>query len=119
MCHFSHLFRMYAGISRPLVIVTPTTPITAPPVYASTEHGVADINMSVQSMEYAWLSAFIGCPSLTFPVGYDNLGMPIGMLAMTEWGCENVCFKVGRWGEKFLHDKGKRLPSMWWDITSQ
>ena len=92
MSHLSHLFTTHPG----LLIMTPTAPIPGCEIKGGDKdlsHGIMDAGTSTRSMEYVWLANFTGCPAISFPAGYDDdddngSGIPIGMMAMSEWGGE-------------------------------
>ncbi|GAM35437.1 hypothetical protein TCE0_017r03768 [Talaromyces pinophilus] len=88
MSHLSHLFTTHPG----LLILTPTVPIPGCEIKGGDKdlsHGVMDALTSTRSMEYVWLANFTGCPAISFPAGYvDSTGVPVGVMAMGEWGCE-------------------------------
>jgi amidase len=90
-------------------------------------------------MEYVWLANFTGCPAISCPAGYSpDSGVPIGVMAMGEWGTEEDLIAFARDGEPILDlpssapsleesgissaSKGLRTPSdasVWEDIIAQ
>lgn len=68
-------------------------------------------------MQYAYLANFTGNPALTLPAGYlaplsspsssaDAGGegrVPVGLMAMTDWGGEETLLEFGYDGEEYLH----------------
>ena len=123
MEHLAFLFQKYPG----LLIVTPTTPnagwhISGGPV--DLQHGVSDANMSVKNMTYVWMANFLGCPSLTIPIGRvrpeEGEGrIPVGLMAMAEWGEEEQLFAWGRIGEAWAWKEGNEKmakPAAWVDV---
>lgn len=113
MSHLAHLFRQSPG----LLIVTPTTPNAGWRIgggEADLRYGVSDANMSVRSMRFAWLANFTGCPAITVPVGMvDGEGgegkekVPVGLMAMGEWGDEEGLLEWGRCGEEWAWKEGE------------
>ena len=105
MQHLAFLFTRYPG----LLVVTPTTPNVGWHIAggaADLKHGVSDANMSVRSMTYVWLANFTGCPAISIPVGMgepkEGKGrIPIGLMAMAEWGAEEELIEWGKIGEKW------------------
>ncbi len=65
------------------VVVTPTTGITSPvhPLDAQ-PHGESDLPKTLAIMRFAPLANLTGYPAISFPSGYDDGGMPVGMQAM-------------------------------------
>ncbi|CAI7572570.1 unnamed protein product [Penicillium discolor] len=139
MTHLAHLFKTHPG----LLIVSPTTPIPGWHIdggEADLSRGLSDAKSSVRNMEYVWLANFTGCPSISCPVGYSpDGGVPIGLMAMSEWGTEEELITFARDGEPILGlasgspsleenkidsaSKGLRTPSddlsVWEDIIAQ
>lgn len=137
MTHLAHLFRTHPG----LVILSPTTPIPGWHIdggEADLSRGLSDGKTSVRNMEYVWLANFTGCPSINCPAGYArDSGVPIGVMAMGEWGTEEDLIDFARDGEAILDlpankprveseeastSKGLRIPSaknsVWEDVIA-
>lgn len=108
MTHLAHLFKTHPG----LLIVSPTTPIPGWHIdggEADLSRGLSDGKSSVRNMEYVWLANFTGCPSITCPAGYSpDGGVPIGVMAMSEWGTEEELIAFARDGEAILDLPGSR-----------
>ena len=102
MTHVAYLFRTHPG----LMILSPTTPLPGWHIdggEADLARGLSDGKTSVRNMEYVWLANFIGCPSINCPAGYDrSSGVPIGLMAMSEWGTEEDLIDFARDGEGVL-----------------
>lgn len=128
MRHLASLYRSHPG----LLIITPTTPTVGWEIKKEEDlkYGVSDGDMSIRSMEYVWLANFTGCPCLQAPVGYaspkkgygDN-AVPVGMMAMGEWGSEDRLIEWGFEAEGWLHGKregsGRRRPPVWVDVLGE
>lgn len=124
MQHLAFLFRRHPG----LLIVTPTTPNAGWHIsggLADLKHGVSDANMSVRSMEYVWLANFTGCPALSIPVGKvkakEGEGtIPVGLMAMGEWGSEDALIGWGKIGEKWASEGDGRIgkAESWVDVMA-
>ncbi|KAL2847969.1 amidase signature domain-containing protein [Aspergillus pseudodeflectus] len=105
MSHLGYLFQKHPG----LLIFTPTTPIPGWKISggdADLVRGVSDGKSSVRNMEYVWLANFTGCPAINCPAGYaeDNgHRVPIGIMAMGEWGSEEDLIAFARDGEGILN----------------
>ena len=121
--HLSFLFQRHPG----LFIVTPTTPIAGWHISGGAgdlAHGVSDGNMSIRNMEYIWVANFTGCPALTIPVGMakpkEGTGnIPVGLMAMAEWGAEDALFEWGRCSEEWVWKIGEEKitkPENWVDV---
>ncbi len=113
MQHLAFLFQSHPG----LLIVTPTAPIAGWHISggsADLKHGVSDANMSVRNMEYVWLANFTGCPALSVPVGRvqakEGKGrIPVGLMAMGEWGAEEQLIEWGKAGERWAWEDERRM----------
>ncbi|KAL2824151.1 amidase signature domain-containing protein [Aspergillus cavernicola] len=110
MSHLAYLFQQHPG----LLIFSPTSPIPGWKIAggdADLSRGVSDGKSSVRNMEYVWLANFTGCPSISCPAGYaeDNRHrVPIGIMAMGEWGSEEDLIAFARDGEGILDLEGNR-----------
>jgi amidase len=117
MTHLSHLFQKHPG----LMILTPTTPLPGWHIdggEADLSRGVSDGKASVRNMEYVWLANFTGCPSISCPAGYDqDSGVPIGLMAMGEWGSEEDLFDFARDGEAILDLPASQPPRASEDVS--
>merc|ERR1719192_2072764 len=63
------------------ILVTPTIPFSVPenpPEHH--EYGVINIKILTGIMTYIFQSNFAGTPAMTMPVGYDEDGLPIGLM---------------------------------------
>ncbi|KAL4809172.1 amidase signature domain-containing protein [Aspergillus unguis] len=104
MSHLGYLFQKHPG----LLIFTPTTPIPGWKIAggdADLVRGVSDGRASVRNMEYVWLANFAGNPAISCPAGYaEDKGhrVPIGIMAMGEWGTEEDLIAFARDGEGIL-----------------
>jgi Asp-tRNA(Asn)/Glu-tRNA(Gln) amidotransferase A subunit family amidase len=122
MSHIAFLYEQYPG----MVIVTPTSPMSGWPIAQQGDlvHGVSDGNSSIRNMEYIWLANYTGCPAITAPAGYippvkGHGELPVGIMAMGEWGSEDALIEWGRDVEKYLVEEypgGRRYPLVWEDV---
>ncbi|KUJ08665.1 amidase signature enzyme [Mollisia scopiformis] len=129
MQHLAFLYKKYPG----LLIITPTTPMSGWPIrkQADLTHGITDGNTSIRSMQFVWLANFCGNPAITVPYGYAEPvkgegKIPLGLMAMAEWGGEDELLAWGRVMEKWLGlsnegtdvigGGGRVRPSNWVDI---
>ncbi len=77
------------------VILTPTTALTAPVVPAEAESdGWSDLSTDTEMMRFVFPGNLLGLPAISFPVGYDANGMPIGMQAIGRHWEEAVLLRV-------------------------
>lgn len=62
------------------VIVTPTTGVTAYPIFNDAiKTGELDYINGAALVRYQIAGNFLGLPAVTVPVGYDKMGLPIGL----------------------------------------
>ncbi|TGZ77043.1 amidase signature enzyme [Ascodesmis nigricans] len=101
MSHLSALWEEHPD----MVIVTPTTPHSGVRIVPGTEvrggAGVSDANSSLRSMQYVWMANWTGCPAVSVPVGYDEEGVPVGLMAMGRWGAEEALVALAERWERF------------------
>ncbi len=117
MQHLAHLWQMHPG----MLIVTPTTPNAGWPIGGGDlKNGVSDANTSVRTMTFVWLANFTGCPAISIPVGLVKGGdgkVPVGLMAMGEWGDEEELMEWGREGEEWAWGEGRmERPENWVDV---
>jgi Asp-tRNA(Asn)/Glu-tRNA(Gln) amidotransferase A subunit family amidase len=63
-------------------IVTPTSGCTAPVILPDALEGSSDLTLMSRVMRYAHAGNFTGLPTISFPAGYDDDGLPVGFQAM-------------------------------------
>ena len=124
MQHLAFLYEKHPG----LIIVTPTSPKAGWPIGSEGDlkHGVTDGNSSIRNMEYVWLANFTGNPAISCPVGYVDPvkgegKIPVGLMAMGEWGSEDCLIAWGKEAEQWLHEEypgGRQLPANWEDVIA-
>ncbi|KKF95902.1 Fatty acid amide hydrolase [Ceratocystis platani] len=107
MEHMAYIFKTYPGI----IILSPTSPqIGWPRNQGDEAYGVNDANTSLRNMMYIFLANMVGCPALTAPIGFVNPEqgegqLPIGMMAMNEWGAEESLLAWAADTERYLNEK--------------
>ncbi|KAH0837489.1 hypothetical protein AYO21_08912 [Fonsecaea monophora] len=122
MCHLAWLWHEYPG----MVILTPTTPCAGwkigKPSDITSGYGVSDGDMSLRTMEYVYLANFTGNPAISCPMGYTDENVPVGLMAMGDWGSEEQLLAFGKEGESFLTGGSAiRRPKdekMWIDVLA-
>lgn len=132
MQHLAHLFQQHPG----MLIITPTTSCAGWKIGHKSElkYGISDGNSTLKTMEYVWMANFLGLPGLTVPVGYvkpegskgageeaedETEGrVPVGMMAMGEWGAEE---ELLRWGveAEVVGGERRRRPAIWVDVVAK
>jgi Asp-tRNA(Asn)/Glu-tRNA(Gln) amidotransferase A subunit family amidase len=90
-------------------IVTPTTGVTAPRIPPNSGAiGWSDLGTTTEKMRFVFEANLTGHPAISFPVGFDADGLPIGMHAMGRYWSENTLLRLARAAETFAE---QRLPS--------
>jgi len=108
--------RTFANVFQEVdVILSPTTAMTAPivPPQALSD-GWSDLSTDTEMMRFVFPGNLTGCPAISFPVGYDSNGMPIGMQAMGRHWEEHLLLRLAFNAE--LHVQ-RRLPGTYFGFT--
>jgi len=86
------------------VVVTPTTPVTAPRIGQQTVLWTDGTEEDVRLAATRLVRAFnaLGVPALSIPCGQDPQGLPIGMQLVGSWFAEDRLLAVGRCFERAL-----------------
>lgn len=100
MAHFASALKQVDAI------VTPATAITAPPIRGDVlPAGESDLSVVVETMRFVVPGNFVGAPAISFPVGYDSSGLPIGLQVMgRHWG-EHTLLRLAHAAEKAIDRK--------------
>ncbi|KAI1266361.1 amidase signature enzyme [Xylariaceae sp. FL1019] len=131
MDHLAFLFKKHPG----LLIVTPTTAEPGWKIHPGDEaYGFSDGNMTMRMMmkwtnmfsytRYIWLANSTGCPAVSAPVGYAEPEqgegkLPIGLMALGEWGAEEQLLAWAGEAECYLNGVcGRRRPEAWADVIN-
>ena len=65
------------------MILTPSTGLVAPVIPKDAlPHGNSDLTTVIEIMRFATQANLTGLPAISFPVGYNPQGLPIGMQAI-------------------------------------
>ncbi|CZT41431.1 probable amidases [Rhynchosporium secalis] len=130
MQHLAYLWQQHPG----MVIITPTTSCAGWKIGRKDDlkYGISDGNQTLKTMEYVWMANFLGLPALTMPVGHvkpegskgegeeaDEVTVgkvPVGMMAMGEWGAEEDLLRLGLDAE-VLGNERRRRPPIWIDVV--
>jgi Asp-tRNA(Asn)/Glu-tRNA(Gln) amidotransferase A subunit family amidase len=95
-------------------IITPATGIVAPEVsLGDAEVGYSDLSSTTETMRYVFPGNLAGLPAISFPAGYDAIGLPIGMQAMGRWWEENLLLRIAFNAEKLVE---RRKPVAYFDL---
>lgn len=92
------------------VILTPTTAIAAPEIKkGALPDGESDLSVTVEIMRFATAANLTGLPAITFPVGYTQKGLPIGMQAMGRAWDEVTLLRMAYAAEKVIEHKAPQV----------
>ena len=129
MQHLSFLWQQHPG----MLIISPTTSSAGWPIMSRSElvYGLSDGDRTLRCMEYVWLANFAGIPSITMPAGFaraetpnakvkgeDDGMVPVGLMAMGEWGNEKELLQFGLDVEEVGRERYRR-PPIWVDIVEK
>lgn len=79
------------------IIVTPTTACTAPRIRSGVlPAGESDLVMTSALMRHTFPWNLTGHPAISFPAGYDDTGLPIGMQAVGRAWSEALLLRIAR-----------------------
>lgn len=84
-------------------IATPATAITAPVIPSGgLDSGWSDLGSVTEAMRYVFPANLTGLPAITFPVGYNSSGLPIGMQVMGRRWHEQELLRIANVAEQNL-----------------
>ncbi|KAI1444306.1 amidase signature enzyme [Annulohypoxylon stygium] len=122
MEHLAFLFKQHPD----LLILTPTLPEAGWKIDpADLAYGFSDGNVTIRNMMYIWLANSTGCPAVSAPVGYVDAEvgegkLPVGLMAMGEWGAEEQLLAWAKEAEGYLNgvnEGGRYRPQEWADVV--
>jgi Asp-tRNA(Asn)/Glu-tRNA(Gln) amidotransferase A subunit family amidase len=88
--------RIFADIYHEVdIIITPTTALTAPKAPSLAQDiSWSDMSNDTEMMRFMFPGNLTGLPAISFPVGYNTEGLPIGMQAMGRHWEEHLLLRV-------------------------
>lgn len=90
-------------------ILTPTTGVTAPHIRKdAVSAGESDLSTLTEIMRFVVASNFTGNPAVSFPVGYDAKGLPIGMQAIGRHWEEDLLLRLALASESAVERRAPR-----------
>ncbi|MBI5496512.1 MAG: amidase [Deltaproteobacteria bacterium] len=103
--------RMMDGLfDRVDAVVTPTTGGTAGLIAADTlSTGESDMGVMERMMRFILLGNLTGVPAISFPAGYDRLGLPVGMHAMGRPWDESLLLSLAHAAEHVVERKAPKV----------
>jgi Asp-tRNA(Asn)/Glu-tRNA(Gln) amidotransferase A subunit family amidase len=97
-------------------VITPTTAITAPAIpsdYLSA--GWSDLGTVTELMRFIFPPNLTGLPAISFPVGFDETGLPIGMQAIGRPWDEHALLQIAYAAEQYVECK---RPQVFFEILN-
>jgi len=112
--------RMINNFNRALeqvdTIITPTTAIAAPAIpKAALPHGESDLSTLMEIMRFTTFANLTGLPAISFPVGYNNKNLPIGMQAIGRAWQEHILLRLAFAAEQVVD---RKAPNVHYKILS-
>jgi Asp-tRNA(Asn)/Glu-tRNA(Gln) amidotransferase A subunit family amidase len=99
------------------VIVTPSTALVAPRIPdAALRGGESDLSTLVEIMRFATPANLTGLPAITFPAGYTDAGLPIGIQAMGRAWEEPTLLRLALVAEGIVE---RRAPEWFYDLLPE
>ncbi|MBM3154977.1 MAG: amidase [Chloroflexi bacterium] len=87
-------------------IITPATAMTAPLIPGTVEPiDWSDLSSTTEVMRFAFPGNLTGLPAISFPSGYDEKGLPIGMQAMGRHWEEHLLLRIAYAAEQVMERK--------------
>jgi Asp-tRNA(Asn)/Glu-tRNA(Gln) amidotransferase A subunit family amidase len=98
--HFNHAFQ------KADVILTPATGIPAPEIKpGALPDGESDLTTTIEIMRFAIAANMTGLPAISFPVGYTQKGLPIGLQVMGKAWDEVTLLRLALAAEQVVERK--------------
>jgi Asp-tRNA(Asn)/Glu-tRNA(Gln) amidotransferase A subunit family amidase len=99
------------------VILTPATALTAPVIPPTgSDEDWSDLSETTDMMRFAFPSNLTGHPAISFPAGYDEQGLPVGMQAIGRPWEEHVLLRLATAAEPFVE---RRLPLLHYSFLDE
>ena len=97
------------------LLVSPTTCVTAPLIPLSMSLG--DVRQNIALMRTTALANVTGQPAISYPVGFDGLGLPIGLQLVARPFEEALLLRVARVGEQGVESSSFTAARTWSTLT--
>ncbi len=98
------------ALSKVDMILTPTTGLTAPPIpKTALPDGESDLTTTIEIMRFVTAANLTGLPAISFPVGYTQSRLPIGMQAIGRAWQEATLLRMALAAEQVLERKAPQV----------
>jgi Asp-tRNA(Asn)/Glu-tRNA(Gln) amidotransferase A subunit family amidase len=92
------------------VIITPSTAIAAPEIKkGALPDGESDLSTTIEIMRFAPVTNMTGYPAISFPVGYTQKGLPIGMQVIGRAWEEHQLLRMALAAEQVIERKAPQV----------
>lgn len=109
MKHFENAFQQADAI------LTPTTGIAAPEIKrGALPDGESDLTTTIEIMRFATAANLTGLPAISFPVGYTQKGLPIGLQVIGRAWDEATLLRMALAAEQVLE---RKAPQVYYKLT--
>jgi Asp-tRNA(Asn)/Glu-tRNA(Gln) amidotransferase A subunit family amidase len=102
--HFKHAFQQVD------MILTPTTGMAAPEIRkGALPDGESDLTTTIEIMRFVTAANMTGLPAISFPAGYTQKGLPIGMQAIGKAWDEVNLLRIALAAERVVERKAPQV----------
>jgi Asp-tRNA(Asn)/Glu-tRNA(Gln) amidotransferase A subunit family amidase len=106
--------RMIINFNRVLeqvdAIITPATGLSAPIIpKTALPYGDSDLTMLIEIMRFATPANMTGLPAISFPAGYNDAGLPIGIQVIGRAWHESTLLRLALAAEQVVSRKAPRI----------
>ncbi len=92
------------------VILTPTTAVPAPEIKkGALPDGDSDLSTTIEIMRFVTAGNMTGLPAISFPVGYTQKGLPIGLQVMGKAWDESTLLRMALAAEQVVERKAPQV----------
>jgi len=99
------------------VIITPTTGLPAPAIpQVALPDGESDLTTLTEIMRFATPANLTGLPAISFPAGYNEAGLPIGMQALGRAWQEGTLLRLALAAEQIVE---RQAPQVHYEILAE
>jgi Asp-tRNA(Asn)/Glu-tRNA(Gln) amidotransferase A subunit family amidase len=99
------------------VVITPTTGLTAPAIpRPALSDGESDLTTLTEIMRFTTQANFTGLPAISFPAGYNETGLPIGMQAIGRAWQEHTLLRLALAAEQMVE---RQAPQVHYEVLAE